>query len=80
MVSVIDKLCTALTPKQGNEKRSVTVALSPMRKAELRSTYMKQLGELGKLHDNGVLTEEECEEQREELVYLMRQLKNSDKE
>ena len=41
---------------------------------------MKQLGELGKLHDNGVLTEEEYEEQREELVYLMRQLKNSDKE
>ena len=41
---------------------------------------MKQLGELRKLHDNDVLTEEEYEEQREELVYLMRQLKNSDKE
>lgn len=55
--------------------------LSPMKKAELRSTYMKQLSELRQLHDNGVLTEDEYEEQREELVQLMRQLKNNkDKE
>ena len=39
MVSVIDKLCSAITPKQaGHEKRTT---LSPMKKAELRSTYMK---------------------------------------
>ena len=37
---------------------------------------MKQLSELRQLHDNGVLTEDEYEEQREELVQLMRQLKN----
>ena len=36
---------------------------------------MKQLSELRPLHDNGVLTEDEYEEQREELVQLMRQLK-----
>ena len=42
---------------------------------------MKQVSELRQLHDNGVLTEDEYEEQREELVQLMRQLKNSrDKE
>ena len=51
-----------------------------MKKAELKSTYMKQLSELRQLHDNGVLTEDEYEEQREELVQLMRQLKNRDKE
>ena len=81
MVTVIDKLCSALTPKQiGNDKRAITSTLSPMKKAELRSTYMKQLSELRQLHDNGVLTEDKYEEQREELVQLMRQLKNKDKE
>ena len=75
MVSVIDKLCSAISaPKQ------IGSTLSPMKKAELRSTYMKQLSELRQLHDNGVLTEDEYEEQREELVQLMRQLKNRDKE
>ena len=47
--------------------------LSPMKKAKLRSTCMKLLSELRQLHDNGVLTEDEYEEQREELV------KNKDK-
>lgn len=74
VVSVIDKLCAALTPKQEKGKPSST--LSPMRKAELRSTYIKQLGELKLLYESGVLTEMEFEEQREELVELMRQLKN----
>ena len=39
-----------------------------MKKAELRSTYLKQLGELRQLHDNRILTEEEDEEQREDLI------------
>ena len=37
--------------------------------------YIKQLGELKLLHENGILTGEEYKEQREELVQLMRQLK-----
>ena len=69
MVSVIDKLCSAIAPKQIH----VGSTLSPMKKAELRSIYMKQLSELRQLHDNGVLTEDEYEEQREELAQLMRQ-------
>ena len=44
-----------------------------MKKAKLRSTCMKQLSEFRQLHDNRVLTEDEYEEQREELV------KNKDK-
>ena len=80
MVTVTDKLCSALTPKQiENDKKAITSTLSPMKKAELRSTYMKQLSELRQLHDNGVLTEDEYEEQRE-LVQLIRQLKSKDKE
>ena len=72
MVSVIDKLCSAIATKAPKQMGST---LSPMKRAELRSTYMKQLSELRQLHDNGVLTEDEYEEQREELVQLMRQLK-----
>ena len=48
MVSVVDKLCSAITPKQaGHEKRTT---LSPMKKAELRGTYMKQLSKLRQLY------------------------------
>ena len=46
-----------------------------MKKAELRSTYLKQLGELRQLRDNGILTEEEYEEQREDQIDSMRNLK-----
>ena len=46
-----------------------------MKKAELRSTYLKQLGELHQLRDNGILTEEEYEEQREDQIDSMRNLK-----
>ena len=31
-------------------------------------TYLKQLGELCQLRDNGILTEEEYEDQREDLI------------
>lgn len=51
-----------------------------MKRAELRSTSIKQLGELKSLNENGILTEEEYKEQREELVQLMRQLKNNNQE
>ena len=77
VVSVIDKLCNALTPKQEKGK-VVSLTLSPMRRAELRGTYIKQLGELRQLNENGILTEDEYEEQRGELVQLMRQLKEKD--
>ena len=43
-----------------------------MKKAELRSTYLKQLGELCQLRDNRILTEEQYEEQREDLNDSMR--------
>jgi hypothetical protein len=75
MVSVIDKLCSALTPNREKEKAASTLTLSPMKRAELRSTYIKQLGELKSLNENGILSEDEYKEQREDLVELMRQLK-----
>ena len=46
-----------------------------MKKAELRSTYLKQLSELSQLCDNGLLTEDEYEEQREDLIDSMLNLK-----
>ena len=45
-----------------------------MKRAQLHSTYLKQLSELRNLHDAGVLHEEEYE-QRSDFVHLMRQLK-----
>ena len=74
MLSVMTSLCGALTPTQSHE-RIPTSTSSPMRKAELRSTYLKQLSELRLLHESSVLSEEEYEEQRMDIVELMRQLK-----
>jgi hypothetical protein len=73
MITVIDKLC-AVIPKQETSKGPAT---SPIRRAELRSTYMKQLNELKSLYENEILTESEYHEQRSELVELMRQLKKT---
>ena len=41
----MNSLCQALTPKVTPSERK-QVGLSPMKKAELRSTYLKQLSEL----------------------------------
>ena len=48
-----------------------------MKRAELRSMYMyiKQKAEVRQLYDNGILSEEEYEKQRLELVDSLRQLK-----
>ena len=46
-----------------------------MKRAQLRSTYLKQLSELRDLHDAGILHQDEYEEQRSDLVNLLRQLK-----
>lgn len=73
IAAVVDKLCTAFTPNVNANQPSSS---SPMKKAELRSTYIKQLNELRMLYDNTILTDEEYMEQRDELVNLMRQLKN----
>jgi len=78
VVSVFDKLCSALTPNQESgtsNSAPLTPTLSPVRKAELRSTYIKQLSELKQLHESGVLTDNEFEEQRLDLVQLLRGLK-----
>ena len=53
MVNMMNSLCQALTPKVTPSERK-QVGLSPMKKAELRSTYLKQLSELRQLHDNGI--------------------------
>ena len=46
-----------------------------MKRAQLCSTYLKQVSELSNLHDAGVLHQDEYEEQRTDLVNLLRQLK-----
>lgn len=77
MMNMMNTLCQALTPKVTPPERR-QVGLSPMKKAELRSTYLKQLSELRQLRDNGILTEDEYEEQREDLIDSMRNLKEQD--
>ena len=76
MLTVMNNLCQALTPtKQIDKAHSPSPSFSPMKRAQLRSTCLKQLSELRDLHDTGVLHKEEYEEQRSDLVHLMRQLK-----
>ena len=77
---MINTLCQALTPKFTPPEKGQNIRLSPMKKAELRSTYLKQLGELRQLHDNGILTEEVFEELREDLIDSMRNLKEQDQQ
>ena len=43
MMSVVNTLCQAVTDKQSNKPPTSSCA-SPMKKAELRSTYMKSNG------------------------------------
>ena len=74
MMNMVNTLCQAITPRVTPPERRQT-GLSPMKKAELRSTYLKQLNELHQFRDNGILTEEEYEEQREDLIDSMRNLK-----
>lgn len=71
MMTVVNNLFQALTPKQVPAERqsSTQVSNSPMEKAALRGTYIKQLSEIRQLYDNG---QEEYEEQRLHLVGLMR--------
>jgi hypothetical protein len=73
VVSVIDKLCEALTPQQA--RGGCSSILSPFKKVELRSAYIKQLGDLKNLYENEILNIEEYQEQKGEVVTLMRQLK-----
>ena len=72
MLSVTTSLCSALTLIR---EKPPTNFSSPMRIAELHSTYLKQLNELHLLHESSVLSEEEYEEQRMDIIELMRQLK-----
>ena len=76
MISVMNSLCSAITPVQ-NKQEVRRATLSPMKKAELRSTYIKQLSELRLLHEGAVLSADEYEEQRKEVIDLMRQLKDN---
>ena len=48
---------------------------SPVKRAELRGMYMKQLTELKQLRNESILNEEEYEEQRSDIIKLIRQLK-----
>ena len=69
-------MCSAITPNQSRQEVRRTT-LSPMKRAELRSTYIKQLSELRSLHESAVLSADEYEEQRKEVIDLMRQLKEN---
>jgi hypothetical protein len=69
MMTMMSSLCQALVPKPVG-----STCGSPVKRAELRGTYMKQLTELKQLRDGGILDEDEYEEQRSDIIELMRQL------
>lgn len=71
MMSMVNTLCESVVTNQNTEKKTL---LSPVKKAELRTTYMRQLAELKKLTEADILTKEEYEEQRSNLVENMRHL------
>ena len=79
MLNVMNTLCQALTPTKQvtveQHRCTPSQSFSPMKQAQLRSTYLKQLSELRDLYDTGVLHKEEYEEQRSDLVNLLRKLK-----
>ena len=58
ILSVMNTLCSAITPNQSKQEvRQET--LSPMKRAKLRSTCIKQLSELRSLHKSAVLSVDE---------------------
>ena len=76
MMTMVNTLCQALVPQQiSGQVGPVKSTFSPIRKAELRGTYFKQLGELGQLFDAGILTEDEYKEQKQDIIDAMRKLK-----
>ena len=69
----MNTLCQALaTVNKQTEAPTPFPTFSPMKCAQLRSTYLKQLSELRDLHNAGVLHQED---QRSDLVNLMHQQK-----
>ena len=78
MLTIVNTLCQALVPHDlasPAATRLPSATFSPMKKAELRGTYFKQLVDLRNLFDQGILTEDEYKEQKEDLVDAMRKLK-----
>ena len=73
-MSVVNTLCQAVTDKQSNKPPTSSCA-SPMKKAELHSMYMRQLGDLRQLYVSDTLKAHEYEEQWLHIVSLMRELK-----
>ena len=69
-MSMVNTLCQSVVANQNTTKP----VLSPVKKAELRSTYMRQLTELRKLQEADIITKDEYEEQRSDLVENMRHL------
>ena len=76
MLSIMHSMCSAITPSQSTREVKQTT-WSPMKKVELRSTYIKQLSELKLLNESAVLSVEEYEERRNDVIDLMRQLKEN---
>ena len=75
MMSVVSTVCDAVANKpQVSTLTNKSSTSSPMKKAELRSAYMKQLSDLKELYDKEILDIEEYEEQRLDIVNLIRTL------
>ena len=81
MLTMVNTLCQKIGQPHSSDQATPipasmpTATFSPMKKAELRGMYFKQLVELKNLFDQGILTEDEHKEQKEDIVDAMRKLK-----
>ena len=76
VLTIVNTLCQALaTANKQTLTPTPSSTFSPMKRAQLCRTYLKQLSELRDFHDAGVLHQEEYEEQMSDLVNLLCQLK-----
>lgn len=73
LTSLARSVSFALSPPQPATTSS-SITRSPTKTANLRSKYMEQLSELLKLRENGALSTDEYEEQRQVVVNSMRSL------
>lgn len=64
MLTMVNTSREALCPQPSSSQIAISSSFSPTNKAELCHTYLKQLGELRNLYDQGILTENEYTEQK----------------
>ena len=76
LTGLANSIAVALVPNQLQQSAHSSTTASPTKTAQLRSKYMEKLEDLIKVHDLGVLTLEEYEDERKVIVNSMKNRKN----